>query len=166
MVNPTALGFSTLQLVSLLVALLSWLILALLSQPRCPLNQEMHDIEMAFQAVGLLPHSNPPPKGNKDGGALSPMNINTEKENAQGSMEICGGLATTGLPFPGEILADGMFAIKYHNMYIFFFFIFQFKVQGYLLEFPAMTRRSGSSSSSIFAPASSSLAQATWAPFG
>ena len=53
-----------------------------------------------------------------------------EKENAQGSMEICGGLVTTGLPFPGEILADGTFAVEYHNMYIysFLFFSSKFKV--------------------------------------
>ena len=130
----TALGVSTLQLVSLLLALklalLSWILLVLVLQRPFDDHTEMHDVEMAFQSVvPAVPatelDSGPHRKRSEDDGRASPMDIDAEKENAQASMEICGGLIAAGLPFPGEILADGTFAVEYHDMCVYSFSYFK-----------------------------------------
>jgi hypothetical protein len=127
--DPT--GVSTLlQLGSVLIALelilLSWLTLTLVLPQQPPLDDhtKMNDIEMAFEP-STGPNSDPHRKGSEDDGRASLMDIDAEKENAQASIEICGGLIAAGLPFPGEILADGTFAVEYHDMCVYSFLYFK-----------------------------------------
>jgi hypothetical protein len=158
--DPTALGVSTLlQLASLLVALelilLSWLTLTLVLPQQPPLDDhtKMHDVEMAFRTVGLLATA-----ADSDCSS-SPMDVDTEEKNTQAPMERCGGLVAAGLPFPGELLADGSFAVEYHDMYVSFFSPLFHGSDSH--EGPVNTRRSGGINSSTSAPTTSLLALAT-----
>ena len=55
------------------------------------------------------------------------MDVDTEKENTQASLEIYGWLAASSLPFHGEILPDAAFVVECYDVYVYSFFIFHFK---------------------------------------
>ena len=111
-----------------MVALVPILVVALRFQREDP---AMYDIEMALDGPDSQPITNRnnkpcknaltpcPPSEKGETAFIAPMDVDEKNLAPAGS---CGLIVS--LPFPGELLANGSFAVEYHDMYVLFTLLF------------------------------------------
>jgi hypothetical protein len=107
-----------------LLALVSSLIITVLCQRRSSFSNQTIEMSINGSSIQLAASTGCKPLGNGTAETCSPygdatalpMDVDVEEvEKDQASMESCMERAV-GLPFPSALLADGTFAVEYHNM--------------------------------------------------
>ena len=128
-------------------------------------NKEVNNIEMTFPTVGLLLNSNPHAKPTRMAGRHRWTSTRRRRTLRPPWRSMDGSRPLVFLFMGKYCLTQRSLSSATTCTYIHFSYFISRLLTQCLQKFPAMTRRSGASSSSIFVPASSSLSRATWAPF-
>jgi hypothetical protein len=106
-----------------LLALVSSLIITVLCQRHSSFGNRAIEMSINGSSIQLAASTGCNPLGNGTAETCPPygdataLPMDVDMEENQATVDSCmEQLASVGLPFPGALLADGTFAVEYHNM--------------------------------------------------